>query len=334
MRLLITGNQGYVGSALVPHLRSVYPDAELIGVDAGWFANRVFPSGRHPETYLDKQLTLDVRDLTSADLKHTDAVVHLAAVSNDAVGDRYASATDEINHVATARLAANCARAGVRHFVFPSSCSVYGAAGDGHPRKETDPTGPLTSYARSKVAAERALSQVHGPRITCLRFATACGASPRLRPDLVLNTFVISARLEGVVHVHGTGELWRPLIDVADMCRAVEWALGRAGPRFLVVNVGADKNNCRVVDIARVVAPVIPTRIAFVPYRTDHRSYRVDFGLYSRLAPDYIPRVWLPESVFGVDQMIGGFGQTLLPRLDVVDDLVACGSMTKGLRWA
>jgi nucleoside-diphosphate-sugar epimerase len=250
------------------------------------------------------------------------------------VGDRYAEATDEINHVATARLALRAAEAGVRSFVFASSCSVYGAAGRNHPRRETDPPGPLTSYAKSKVAAEHALSAISGMRVTCLRFATACGASPRLRPDLVLNTFAINARLEGVVHVHGSGELWRPLIDVADMCRAVEWAMSREGPDYLVVNAGADKNNYRVVDVARAVAAAIPTRIEHVPYRADNRSYRVDFGLYSSLAPDYIPRVWVPESIFGVDQMVGRFGQTLLPRLDVVDDLVGCGSMTRGLRWS
>ena len=228
MRILITGNMGYVGPAVVSHLREHHPGAELVGFDAGLFASAVTTLGPAPETRLDAQHFGDVRDITAHDLAGCDAVVHLAAVSNDPIGNRFEAVTDAINRGASLRLAA-CARdAGVKNFVFASSCSVYGLA-DAGARRESDAVGPLTAYARSKVATEEGLRQmdVAGMTVTCLRFATACGISERLRLDLVLNDFVACALTSRQITVLSDGTPWRPLIDVADMARAIEWAVLR-----------------------------------------------------------------------------------------------------------
>ena len=177
-------------------------------------------------------------------------MVHLAAISNDPMGVRFEAVTDEINHRASLAVAEAARDAGVKRFVFASSCSVYGlAAGDA--RKETDPLNPLTAYARSKIAAEEGLKQMDrgGMGVTCLRFATACGMSPRLRLDLVLNDFVAGALASGEVSVLSDGTPWRPLIDVRDMARAIEWAITGGGVDaggFLSINAGSDDWNVQV----------------------------------------------------------------------------------------
>ena len=228
MRVLITGNCGYVGSTLVRHLRQVMPAAEIIGYDTGWFAHCLTDARVLPETLLTRQHYGDVRDFPPALLEGVDAVVHLAAVSNDPMGNRFEQVTDEINAQASVRLARLAREAGVRAFVFASSCSIYGFA-EGGPRRESDAVNPLTAYARSKVATERALTGMNadGMAVTCLRFATACGMSDRLRLDLVLNDFVAGALATGEITVLSDGTPWRPLIDVSDMARAIEWAIGR-----------------------------------------------------------------------------------------------------------
>ena len=242
MRVLITGNMGYVGPVVAAHLRRRYPEAELIGYDSGLFGSCLTTNGRAPETTLTAQYFGDVRDLSAGLLRGVDAVVHLAAVSNDPIGNRFEAVTDEINRAASLRTAALAAAAGVRAFVFASSCSVYGAA-EGVARRETDALNPLTAYARSKVATEEGLAQMdlNGMTATSLRFATACGMSDRLRLDLVLNDFTACALTAGEITVLSDGTPWRPLIDVRDMALAIEWAIERPaewGGRVLQVNVG------------------------------------------------------------------------------------------------
>ncbi|MGH7043734.1 MAG: NAD-dependent epimerase/dehydratase family protein, partial [Acetobacteraceae bacterium] len=228
MRILITGNLGYVGSILSRHLRVALPEAELVGYDAGFFAHCLTGAETLPERRLNRQHFGDVRDLPASLLTGVDAVVHLAAVSNDPMGNRFEAVTEEINAAASLRLAAMAQAAGVRSFVFASSCSIYGFA-EGGPRRESDPVSPLTAYARSKVATERGLHGMNqgGMTVTCLRFATACGMSDRLRLDLVLNDFVACAVASGEISVLSDGTPWRPLIDVTDMARAIAWAIER-----------------------------------------------------------------------------------------------------------
>jgi nucleoside-diphosphate-sugar epimerase len=348
MRILITGNMGYVGPAVVAHLRERHPGAELIGHDAGWFAAALTTTGPTPETRLDAQHFGDVRDITTEDLRGVDAVVHLAAVSNDPIGNRFADVTDAINRGASLRLAACAREAGVANFVFASSCSVYGAAETGS-RREGDAVAPLTAYARSKVATEEGLRQMDaaGMTVTCLRFATACGFSERLRLDLVLNDFVACALTSGRITVLSDGTPWRPLIDVADMARAIEWAVRRRperGGRMLVVNVGSDERNHQVRDLARAVADAVPgvevsINTAAPP---DARSYRVDFGLFRDLAPEHQPRVTLGDSIAGLVEGLRGIGfadaefrqAPRLIRLNTLTALMERGVLTRDLRWS
>jgi nucleoside-diphosphate-sugar epimerase len=279
-------------------------------------------------------------------LESVDAVVHLAAVSNDPMGSRFEAPTEAINFRASVQLAERARDAGVKSFVFASSCSVYGFA-EGEPRKETDPLNPLTAYARSKIATERALAEMDtgGMAVTCLRFATACGMSDRLRLDLVLNDFVAGALAQGEITVLSDGSPWRPLIDVGDMARAVEWAIGRkreAGGPFLAVNVGSKEWNYRVAELAEAVAAEIPgTKISInrdAP--PDRRSYLVDFSLYRGLAPHHQPRMVLAETVRAIRDGLTAIGfsdpdyrKSDKIRLHVLSEHLERGRLSPMLRW-
>lgn len=346
MKILITGNLGYVGSVLARHLRTVWPAARLVGCDNGYFAHCLTGAACLPECDLDEQHFADVRFLPESVLAGVDAVVLLAAISNDPMGNRFEAVTDEINHKASVEVARRALATGARRIVFASSCSAYGADA-GAPRREADPLNPLTAYARSKVAAEAALAALPAgdATITSLRFATACGMSDRLRLDLVLNDFVACAKTSGEITVLSDGTPWRPLIDVHDMARAIEWALtreARAGGACLSVNVGADSWNYQVRDLAHAVAAAFPgTRVSINSQApADRRSYRVDFGLYERLAPDHQPRKTLQESI--ADLKAGmeranfsdpDFRGSSFMRLKALERHIDQGSLDSRLRW-
>lgn len=346
MRILITGNMGYVGPVVAAHFRAVWPDAELIGFDSGYFAQCLTLPDEFPERVLDKQVFGDVRDFPAELLEGVDAVVHLAALSNDPIGARFEKQTEGINYRASVDIAQAAAEAGVKSFVFASSCSVYGFA-EGGPRKETDTLTPLTAYARSKIATEQALEQLEAPNmaITCLRFATACGQSPRLRLDLVLNDFVATALSTGEIKVLSDGTPWRPLIDVRDMARAMEWAIKRDsdnGGRFVSINAGRNENNYQVFQLAEAVAKAIPgTRVSInKDALPDLRSYQVDFTRYATAAPDHQPAVSLSESI---ERLVGGLtsakeaGREVIPaaakRLTTLERLIDAGRLSDDVRW-
>lgn len=348
MRILITGNMGYVGPAVISHLREHHPGAELIGFDTGLFATALTTLGPAPETQLDAQRFGDVRDVTADDLAGVDAVVHLAAISNDPIGNRFERVTDAVNRGASLRLAAVARDAGVKNFVFASSCSVYGAADTGA-RSERDAVAPLTAYARSKIGTEEGLRQMDlgGMTATCLRFATACGFTERLRLDLVLNDFVACALTTRQITVLSDGTPWRPLIDVRDMARAIEWAALRdaaTGGRMLVVNVGSDGGNHQVRDLAHAVAAAVPgARVSInTAAPPDARSYRVDFSLFRELAPVHQPRIALDASIAGLVAGLRRIGfadaefrrSPHLIRLNTVAALMQSGALTDDLRWA
>lgn len=302
-RILITGNMGYVGPGVVRTLRQAFPGAELIGYDLGLFAHCLAGTGRLPESYLNRQEFGDVRTFPSTLLKGVDTVVHLAAISNDPMGTAYEAATLAVNHAASVQLARQAKWCGVQRFVFASSCSLYGLGGD-VAKSEDSALNPLSAYARSKAATERDLQTLADDsfQVSCLRFATACGWSERLRLDLVVNDFVASATATGTISILSDGTPWRPLIHVHDMARAILWALGRSaneGGNFLCLNVGSDGWNYRVSELAEAVARAIPgTRVQMNPDApVDLRSYRVDFGLFRRLAPHHQPRHTLEETI-------------------------------------
>ena len=229
MKVLVVGNMGYVGPVVTRHLRLAYPHANLIGFDAGLFAHCLVGPSPVPEIYLDRQVFGDVRNIDKNVFQGVDAVVNLAAISNDPMGNQFEEATLAINYKAAVELAATAKRAGVRSYVFASSCSVYGCAEEGA-KQESSTLDPLTAYARSKVMAEKELIPMADDRftVTCLRFATACGMSDRLRLDLVLNDFVAGALTQKKIVVMSDGTPWRPLINVKDMARAIDWAIGRS----------------------------------------------------------------------------------------------------------
>lgn len=347
MKIVITGNMGYVGPVLARHLRYRWPEAELIGFDQGYFAHMLTGPDRFPESYLSRQVFGDVREFPAELLEGADAVVHLAAISNDPMGERYAKVTDEINYQSTVSIARMARDAGVRSFVFASSCSVYGFA-EGKARAEGDSLDPLTAYARSKVASERSLAQMElgSMNATCLRFATACGASPRLRLDLVLNDFVATAMTTGMVKVLSDGTPWRPLIDVADMARAIEWAIGREaaqGGQFLTVNAGSDEWNYQVVELAEAVASAVPGATVSVNKEAppDRRSYRVDFSLFRELAPEHQPLQTLESAVAGIKAVVEatpgimGDGVSIRPtiRLHNLERHMTSGKLSPDLNW-
>ena len=346
MNILVTGNQGYVGPVLGRHLRRVFPGAKLIGFDTGYFALSLTGARISPERVYDMQIHGDARDIDASLLQGVDAVVALAAISNDPMGARYEAVTDAVNRGAALRLAGLAASAGVRHFVFASSCSVYGFA-PGGARREGDALNPQTAYARSKIATEQGLAAMDlgGMTTTCLRFATACGMSDRLRLDLVLNDFVASAVAKRRINVLSDGSPWRPLIDVSDMARAIAWAATRApeqGGARLNVNVGAEAWNHQVRDLASAVAESLPGVEVAINQEAppDSRSYKVDFSLYRELAPAHQPQMTLQGSIAALKAGLEGMGfadaefrASPYMRLKMLEAHRNAGRLDADLRW-
>ncbi|WP_174296497.1 NAD-dependent epimerase/dehydratase family protein [Sphingomonas bacterium] len=345
MKILITGNMGYVGPSVVKRLRQTIDNVEIDGVDNAFFAHCLTAREGLPERHLDRQFFRDVRDLRAGDLVGYDCVVMLAAISNDPMGARFERVTRAVNQDTALDIAEMAAAAGVGHLVFASSCSVYGIA-SGPPRREDDSLNPVTAYAASKIGTEAGLAKIGGDMtVTSLRFATACGMSDRLRLDLVLNDFVAAAIADGRITVLSDGSPWRPLIDVADMARAIEWAATRPpdnGGRNLVVNAGATSANYQVRDLARAVADAVPGCTVSINEAApvDSRSYQVDFSRFATLAPNHLPTMSLGDSI---EALVTGlrdlgfadpdFRNSPLIRLTVLKSLIAQGLLSDDLAW-
>ena len=346
MKLLITGNTGYIGPLVYQHMRQTMPDMQIAGYDSGYFAHCLTGAACLPEAALLAQYWGDVRDLPGELLDDVDAVIHLAAISNDPMGKRYEQVTEDINYVSSKTIAQKALEHGVKRFVFASSCSMYGFA-EGGPRQESDELNPLTAYSRSKVATEKALEELGDSdmTITALRFSTACGWSDRIRLDLVLNDFVACAIASKEITVLSDGSPWRPLIDVKDMARSMEWALTRdpaEGGNYLAVNVGCQEWNYQVRDLAEAVATAVPgTSVSInTDAPPDKRSYRVDFSLYESLAPHHQPQVSLDQAIAeikaGLEAMQfsdANFRASQFMRLKVLEKHIAEGRLTEQLRW-
>ena len=303
MNILVTGNMGYVGPLVLKRLRESHPDAQLIGYDTGYFSHCLTGAPRLPETRADVQYFGDIRRVPDRVLNGVDSVVHLCAISNDPMGAAFEEVTLDINYRASVALARQAKKLGVKRFVFASSCSVYGCA-EGGPRREEDSLNPLTAYAKSKINTEKDLMELASESFTttCLRFATACGMSDRLRLDLVLNDFVAGALASKQIKILSDGSPWRPLIHVKDMARAIDWAVQREhrdGGTSLTINVGSDGWNYQVKDLAAAVAKVIPGVDVSInkDAQPDKRSYRVNFDKFTKLAQGFLPTVDLQEAV-------------------------------------
>jgi len=346
MKIIIAGNLGYIGPSVTNQLRSTFPEAELIGFDIGYFTHSLTNPRYFPEVMLDSQVFGDIRKFPEALLRDVDAVLDLAAISNDPMGKKYEEVTMEVNYRAAVNLARLSKRNGVKKFVYASSCSMYGAASE-YPKKEGDELNPLTAYARSKVAAEKEMEPLADGdfNVTCLRFATACGFTNRLRLDLVLNDFVAGALVNKEIGILSDGTPWRPMINTKDMARAFEWGVIREkeqGGEFLAVNTGSNEWNNQIAPLAEAVAAQIPGVKVSVnkDAAPDKRSYRVNFDLYKSLAPDHQP-IWDLESTIKEirDNLMEmnfndpNFRESKLIRLHVLNYLQENGMINPNLEW-
>jgi nucleoside-diphosphate-sugar epimerase len=346
MKILIVGNMGYVGPGTVDQLRKTYPDAELIGFDIGYFANHLTNTEILPEVRLNSQIIGDVRQFPVEILEGVDAVVYLAAISNDPMGAVYEEVTLDVNFRSAVRIAGYARSAGVKSFVYASSCSIYGAADD-YAKTENDKLAPLTAYARSKVEAETGLAKLATQDfiVTCLRFATACGMSSRLRLDLVLNDFVAGAIISKEINILSDGTPWRPLINVLDMALALEWGVGRKasnGGEYLVVNTGTSSWNYQVAHLAKAVSLVVSgCRVTIkTDAPPDKRSYKVNFDLYKKLAPNHQPKhdlnatiKELYESISNMKLTNSNFRDSNFMRLKILASLREKGYLNENLSW-
>jgi nucleoside-diphosphate-sugar epimerase len=285
MRVLVTGNEGYIGSVLVPLLHDRGHDVH--GLDTGWFRECAVDTVSSVPT-----TRLDVRDVQPEHLTGIDAIIHLAGLSNDPMGDVDAALTHSINAAGTAQLVYAARTAGVRRFVFASTCSVYGPGAGDALLSEEGRVAPLTSYAHSKLAAEEIVLCAQSPAFstTVMRGSTIYGYSPRIRLDLVVNELVATAVTTGEIRLRSTGNAWRPFLHVEDFARALaaflEATQSLAGPGR--VNIGSADGNHRVIDVARLVSAATGTEISFDPSAdTDHRNYRVSFERLARELPDF-----------------------------------------------
>jgi nucleoside-diphosphate-sugar epimerase len=337
---------GYVGPCLLERLNMSNPESILIGYDTGFFAHCLTGANILPECRLDTQHFGDIRDLPADLLSSVDAVIHLAAISNDPMGDRFRDVTHDINYKASINLARIAKEAGVSRFVFASSCSVYGFA-EGGARNEQAPLNPLTAYARSKIQTEEDLRLLADESfvVTSLRFATACGSSDRMRLDLVLNDFVAGAVAANEITVLSDGTPWRPLIHVKDMAIAIDWALKRpytACDTFLALNAGSNDWNYQVRDLAESVASIISgVRVTInKDAPADKRSYQVDFSLYKKLAPEHQPQMTLETAIEDLAQRLDSmrfsdrdFRNSRLMRLKVLTELQEQERLDSQLYW-
>lgn len=339
MRILVTGHQGYIGTVLTPMLQQL--GHEVVGLDSDLYRECTFGTSMPTIPTIEK----DVRDVEYTDVEGFDVVMHLAGLSNDPLGDLNPELTAEINHLASVRLARLAKAAGVERFIFSSSCSNYGAAGEDFVY-ETSELNPVTPYGLSKVLVEQDVSQLASDNFTpvFLRNATAYGVSPRLRFDLVINNLVAWAYTTGQVYLKSDGSAWRPLVHIEDISRAFIATLN--APRELVhnrvFNVGQTSENYRIRELAEMIAQVVPgSDVKFAPGgEPDKRNYRVNCDLLPSVLPDFKP-AWTArrgaEELYAAYQRVGltldEFEGQRYRRISHIKYLQSAKRLDESLRW-
>jgi len=345
MKVFIIGNEGYIGPLIVERFKKYYNDIWVAGFDIGYFSHIV--TGQYsPEIKIDVQYRGDVRDFSEELLKGFDVVIYLSAISNDPMGEVFEKVTFDVNQNGAVSIAKAAKKMGVHHFIYASSCSVYGTADD-KPRIEKSKVNPLTAYAKSKVWTENELEPLASEDfiITCHRFATACGFSPRLRLDLVLNDFVASAITTGRIDILSDGTPWRPLIHVKDMARAIDWSSNRStenGGNYLIVNTGSNDWNYQIKELALAVQNKLHNIDVSINQdaEPDKRSYKVDFSAFKSICGEFYPIVTIEESVEGLVRGLekmafndAEFRDSNLIRLYVLRDHISSGRLDNNLVW-
>lgn len=307
-KVLIIGNLGYVGCVLNKHLTN--DNIEVFGLDANWFGDDKIISDQ--KKYTKKQIIGDIRkEISQQNMwsEKYDAVVYLAAVSNDPMGKRFSNVTHEINGEYCLNVAVEAKKRGVKKFIFASSCSMYGIADNNFPNENSE-LNPMTEYAKSKVWAENELEKISSDdfNIISLRFATACGSSPKLRLDLVLNDLVASAILNKHVEVLSDGTPWRPLVHVEDMSRTIKWGINfNCEKNFLPINIGSKEFTFQIKDFAKMVVDNIPdTTLSIATDKAvDSRSYKVDFSLFEKLSGEsFYPKFDSKKSILDLMECV------------------------------
>jgi nucleoside-diphosphate-sugar epimerase len=305
MRILVTGHQGYLGSVLVPRL--IQSGYDVVGLDVGYFESGTLGPAPAPV----RTLRVDLRDVTAQDVAEAapDAVMHLAALCNDPLGNLDPDLTYDVNHRSTVRLAKAAKAAGVPRFLFSSSCSLYGASTDGAPLDETADFAPVTPYGHSKILSEQDLSGLADDDFSpvYLRNATAYGFSPRLRGDLVINDLVGHALLAGEVRLRSDGMAWRPLVHADDIAAAFVALL--EAPRETVhnraFNVGQTTENYLIRDVAELVGELVGGTITFAEGSgADARNYKVSCDLIAHEVPGFKPQ-WTVAT--GIEQLVENY---------------------------
>ena len=311
MRILVTGHLGYIGPIMVRLLKA--SGHHVTGLDVGYFRECV--SDGATEVKPDREIVRDLRDVSLSDVSKHDATVHLAGLSNDPMGALDPEVTNDINYIASMKLATLAKSAGHTRFVFASSCSLYGAAGGDRPLTEQAPLEPISAYAKCKAKVEEGLAQLADKCFSpvYLRNATAYGVSPRMRFDLVLNNLMGWAKTTGSIRVLSDGTPWRPLVHIEDICRAALAALEAPTHQIhnQAFNIGRSDANYTVKEIAETVARKVPDAKVMITGEIggDPRSYRVDFSKAEKMLSNFMPE-WTIEQ--GCEELNSWFSRDWL----------------------